>query len=123
MRKQRKYGGTCRELCQKCGDGDPVVKEALLVAVSRKEGWTRKYSTICACRDKLSQVEELCFVPTQANTYNFNTACHHALPALKKRTNQIVAEKYPNQNNSKTESLEVQGEFLRLLQEEITNIT
>ena len=99
------------------------MNEALPVAVSREEGWTRKYSTICECRDIFSQVEELWFVPTQANTYNFNTACHHALPALKKRTNQIVAEKYPNQNNSKTESLEFQGEFLRLLQEEETNIT
>ena len=75
------------------------MNEALSVAMSREEGWTRKYSTICECRGIFSQVEELWFVPTQANTYNFNTACHHALPALKKQTNQIVAEKYPNQNN------------------------
>ena len=55
---------------------------------------------------------------------HFNTACHHALSALKKQIVSVaVAEKYPIENNSKTESLEFQGEFLRLLQEEETNIT
>ena len=31
--------------------GDPVVKEALVVAVEREEVWSRKYSTICESRN------------------------------------------------------------------------
>ena len=54
--------------------GDPVVKEALSVAVEREEAWSRKSSTVCESRNIFMQVSEVCFVPTSENTYYLNTA-------------------------------------------------
>ena len=48
--------------------GDPVVKEALAVAVDREEVWSRKSSTICECRDIFLEVDEALCVPSPLNT-------------------------------------------------------
>ena len=74
--------------------GEPVVKEALAVAVEREEAWTRKHSTICEARNIFLEVSEKHSVPTPENTYHFNTACRHSLPALKKCANNIIFNKY-----------------------------
>ena len=103
--------------------GDPVVKEAMAVAVDREEVWTRKSSTICECRDIFTEVEENHLIPTPLNTYNHNTASRLALPALKKETNKIIARKYANKYSDKAETLTFQGEFLNLIKTEQLDMT
>ena len=88
--------------------GDPVVQEAISVAVAREETWSRKSSTICECRDILNEVEESCMIPTPLNTYNWNTASRLALPALKKQTNNIVARRFLDKYNDQAEELSFQ---------------
>ena len=103
--------------------GDPVVQEALDVAVEREEAWIRKSSTICQCRDIFNEVEETCFIPTPTNTYNHNAASRLSLPKLKKQTNTIIAQKYLEKFSDQANNLAFQGEFLQLLQEEQQNAT
>ena len=103
--------------------GDPVVQEALSVALAREEVWSRKSSTICECREIFNEVEESNFVPTELNTYNCQTASRIALPNLKKATNQIVARKFLNKYNDQAEDLTFQGEFIKLLHDEQQDIT
>ena len=103
--------------------GDPVVREALDVAVAREEVWTRKYSTICECRDIFSEVEDVHFVPTEQNTYNVNAATRLSLPNLKKATNEIVKKKFLDKFNEQAQSLTFQGEFINLLQQEKQDVT
>ena len=103
--------------------GDPVVQEALSVALAREEVWSRKSSTICECREIFIEVEESNFVPTELNTYNCQTASRIALPNLKKATNQIVARKFLNKYNDQAEDLTFQGEFIKLLHDEQQDIT
>ena len=103
--------------------GDPVVKEALAVAVAREEQWARKSSTICECRDIYTEVSEACFVPTPENTYHFNTACRHSLPTLKKQTNSIIANQYLTKFNDQAQQSPFQGDFINLMQEEKIDVT
>ena len=103
--------------------GDPVVKEALAVAVEREEVWSRKYSTICESRIIFREVSEECFVPTPENTYHFNTACRHSLPTLKKYTNNVVANKYLEKYNKQAGESAFQREFINLMQREQLDVT
>ena len=98
--------------------GDPVVKEALSVAVAREDAWSRKSSTICEARDIFAEVEEACFVPTPENTYHFNTVCRHSLPALKKQTNRIIDDKFLEKFNNQAEESPFQGEFINIMKKE-----
>ena len=103
--------------------GDPVVKEALDVAIDREQVWTRKYSTICECRDIFLEVEDANFVPTEDNTYNLNAASRISLPNLKKATSDIVKRKYLDKYKEKAQELTLQSEFIKLLQEEEQDAT
>ena len=69
------------------------------------------------------EVNEECFVPTSENTYNFNAACRHSLPTLKKFTNKIVADKYLQKYNEQAEETAFQGEFINLIQQEKMDVT
>ena len=103
--------------------GDPVVKEALAVAVNREEVWSRKSSSICESRDIFMEVSDTCFVPTPENTYHFNAACRHSLPTLKKQTNKIIANKYLEKYNKQAEESPFQGDFINLMQQEKLDVT
>ena len=100
--------------------GDPVVKEALAVGVSREEEWARKSSTLCECRDIFEEVGEISMIPSPQNTYNFDAACRLALPNLKKQTNILGKKRYLEKYNEQAEETSFQGEFLALLNEEKT---
>jgi hypothetical protein len=103
--------------------GHPVVQVTLDAAVAREEVWTRKSSTICECSDIFSEVSENNFVPTPTNTFNFQTASRLSLPNLKKATKEIVARKFLEKYNDQAQALTLQGDFLRLLQEEQKDVT
>ena len=103
--------------------GDPVVKEALAVGVSREAEWSRKSSTLCECRNIFEKVSENSMIPNQSNTYHFATAARLALPNLKKQTNMIIREKFLEKFNEQAEETNFQGELLTLLKEEKSDIT
>ena len=103
--------------------GDPVVQEALAVAVAREEQWSRKSSTLCEARDIFAKVSEACFVPTPENTVHFPTACRHSLPNLKKSMNAVIANNYLTQFNQQAEESPFQGEFINLMQQEKIDTT
>ena len=103
--------------------GDPVVKEALTVAVAREEQWSRKSSTICEAREVFAEVSEACFIPTPENTYHFAPACRHSIPNLKKQANSIIAQQYLEKIIQQAEESPFQGEFINLMQQEKIDIT
>ena len=66
--------------------GDPVVKEAIAaVAVAREEVWSRKFPTICECRDIYNEVEESCMIASPLNTYNFEMRAELLCPILRNK--------------------------------------
>ena len=69
------------------------------------------------------EVNEVCLVTTSENTYNFNAACRHSLPTLKKFTNNIIADKYLQKYNEQAEETAFQGEFINLIQQEMSDVT
>ena len=74
--------------------GDPTVKEALAVGLTRESDWSRKSSTLCECRDIFEEVSENNMIPNESNTYHFETAARLALPNLKRKTNTIIKNKF-----------------------------
>ena len=63
------------------------------------------------------------FVPSPSNTFNFQTASRLSLPNLKKATKEIVARKFLEKYNDQAQALTLQGDFLRLLQEEQKDVS
>ena len=102
--------------------GDPVVREALRCQVERESQWTNKSSTVVECNNIFNNLSETNFIPTTENTYVYSTACIIEMPKLKDTAKDIIAHEYLENAIEKGDSLELQGEFSRLLATEANDI-
>jgi hypothetical protein len=70
---------------------DKNVQLALDSHLSRESNWTRKSSTIIQCSTIFDHVYENNFVPTQENSYNFESSVKHQTPIFKKAVKDAVS--------------------------------
>ena len=102
---------------------DRNVQLALDSQLSRESNWTRKLSTITKCNQVYEEVSENNLIPTPQNCYNFESSLIQQTPLLKKAVKNIVSEQFKSKFVSQSEKLVVQGDFLKLLDQEDLDVT
>ena len=102
---------------------DHSVNAALESSIHRESQWSRKSSTVVACKDTFEEIAVTEHIPTASNCMNVAVSRAIEVPNLKKKADQIIAEKYRKHWNAAANDLTVQGEFVLLLAEENNDIT
>ena len=99
---------------------DSNVQLAIESQLSRESQWT---STIVQCENIFQQVSEDNLIPTPENCHNFESSLASQTPILKKAVRQEVQSIYFDIWKEKVEHLVIQGEFVKLLESEQSNVT
>ena len=105
--------------------GDQTVQAALKSQLDRESQWKIKSSTICESEKILDQAisNGSIFMPSEENCQDLSSSIRNNLPKNKAHLRKTIAEETLDFWNSKVQDLTVQGEFLKLLNEEKTAIT
>ena len=101
--------------------GDNIVNHALDSRIERESHWTKKYSTVCKA-DKIYRenvANKTIVLPTTETDAEKKLLIYKA----KKATNKSIKEETLTLWNNKVKKLTLQGEFIKLLTEEETNVT
>ena len=99
-------------------EADPDVKLAIESSIYRESQWTRKSSTVVKCKDIMEKLSETEHVPTADNCPNVACSIMAEVPKLKKAASAVIADSYLDYWNDVAKDLIMQGDFLRLAEEE-----
>jgi hypothetical protein len=103
-------------------NGDVTVNHALNSRLERESQWSRKFSTISAVNSIFEKnINENVIVQPQTNDTNSTKIA--SIKAAKKAMKQIVQEETKVKWNTVEKKLTFQGDFLKLLIEEKSNVT
>ena len=102
---------------------DSNVQLAIESQLSRESQWTNKTSTIVQCEAIFQQVSEDNLIPTRDNCHNFESSLASQTPILKKAVRQEVQSIYTDIWKDKVQKLVIQGDFIKLLESEQSNVT
>ena len=105
--------------------GDPTVQVALNSQLDRESQWKKKSSTVCESDRIINKAvsEGSIFIPSEDNCQDLQSSIRKNLPTNKAHLRKTLAEETLDYWNSKLQDLTVQGEFLKLLNEEKTAVT
>ena len=102
---------------------DDNVQLAINSQLSREVNWSRKSSTIVQCQTIINRVSENHIFPTEENCYNFQASLASETPKLKTAVKEMVKTDLKAKWNNKVEKLEVQGDFIKLLITEDSDVS
>ena len=102
---------------------DETVQLAIESQLARETNWTRKSSTIVQCQEIIDIVSDNSFFPTPTNCHNYRSSVASETPKLKKAVKNAILDQVKEKWNKKAQDLEIQGDFLKLLKEEDSDVT
>ena len=91
--------------------------------LSREAQWTVKTSTIVQCDNIYQSVAEDNLIPTHSNCHNYESSLASQTPILKTAVRNEVQSVYKDIWREKVERLVSQGDFLKLLESEQSDVT
>ena len=102
---------------------DETVQLAIESQLARETNWTRKSSTIVQCQEIIDIVSDNSFFPTPTNCHNYQSSVASETPKLKKAVKNTILDQVKEKWNKKAQDLEIQGDFLKLLIEDDSDVT
>ena len=101
---------------------DPKVTFALESQLTRESRWVGKSSTIVRCQEIYEKVSEDIMIPSSENCFNYEASLANQMPKLKEGIRKQVQLEYLERWNDRVKNLIIQGDFLKLLISEQSNV-